>query len=116
MTPILPPTTTQTVAHDLMMDRAVQASLCAKARIGMTGIQELHDDILDLESKLHGKRLELAMAQGDRVMAEQHRRDMYLAIQKHREFRINVGTEGDGCYFTAAGAVDADRVQRGAAA
>lgn len=77
----------------------------------MTGTQELQDDILDLESKLHGKRLELAMAQGDRVMAEQHRHAMYAAIQKHREFRINLRTEGDGCYFTAAGSVDADRVQ-----
>lgn len=105
-TPSNPP---ETVAPDLMVDRAAPASLCTAPHIGMTGNQEIHDEILDLESKLHGKRLELAMAQGDRVMAEQHRRDMYLAIQKHREFRINVGTSDGGCYFTAAG--HADQVQ-----
>lgn len=79
----------------------------------MTGTQEIQDDILDLESKLHSKRLDLAMAQGERAQAEQHRHAMYAAIQKHREFRINVGTSDGGCYFTAKG--HSDQVQGRAA-
>lgn len=69
----------------------------------MTGLQELHDEILGLEAQLHGKRLELAMAKGEREEAQGHLRAMNHAIQERRAFRINCGTDGGGCYFTAAG-------------
>lgn len=73
----------------------------------MTSIQELQDQILDLESQIAGKRMELAMAQGERDTARQHQQAMYQAIQRRREFRIGLAEQASGCFFDAAGGVDA---------
>lgn len=72
----------------------------------MTGLQELQDDILGLEAKLHGKRLEMAMAQGNRSEAQHHQKAMYAATTARRDFRLMVAEQGGGCYFTAAGEAD----------
>ena len=72
----------------------------------MTGIQELHDEILGLEAQLAGKRLELAMAQGERDTARQHMLVMNAAAIARREFRIQCAEDSGGCFFDAAGAVD----------
>jgi hypothetical protein len=73
----------------------------------MTGMQELHDEIMGLEAQLAGKRLELAMAQGERDTARQHLHAMHAAIQALRAFRIGVADSAGRCYFDAAGSVDA---------
>lgn len=69
----------------------------------MTATQELQDSILGLEAALHGKRIELAMAIGNRQEAQQHMEAMHKTIRAQRDFRMAVGTEQGGCYFTAAG-------------
>ena len=76
----------------------------------MTGIQELHDEILGLEAQIAGKRLELAMAQGERDTARQHLHTMHQAIKARRDFRIQCAEDAGGCFFDAAGAVDAQGV------
>lgn len=73
----------------------------------MTGIQELQDEVLGLEAQLHGKRLELAMAMGERTLAQGHLQNMQRVILQRRDFRIACGTDNDGCFFVAAG--DADK-------
>ena len=75
----------------------------------MTGIQELHDEALGLEAQLHGKRLELAMAQGEGGTAGQHLRAMERAIQAQRAFRLNAAGDAGQCFFDAAGESDARR-------
>ena len=79
----------------------------------MTGLQELQDEILGLEAELHGKRMELSMAKGDRVEAETHMRAMNHVIKERRAFRIDCGTAGGECFFDAAG--HADQVLQGKA-
>ena len=73
----------------------------------MTGIQELHDEVLGLEAQLHGKRMELAAAQGEIDTARQHMNAMYQAIRARRDFRVQCAEDAGGCFFDAAGAVDA---------
>ena len=73
----------------------------------MTGIQELQDEIMGLEAQLCGKRLELAMAQGEKDTARQHLHEMHRVIQSRRDFRIQCAEDAGGCFFDAAGAVDA---------
>lgn len=70
----------------------------------MTGLQELQDDILGLEAQLCGKRVELAMAQGERDTARQHLRAMERAVQARRAHRLNIGSDAGECFFDAAGA------------
>ena len=72
----------------------------------MTGIQELHDEILGLVAQLEGKRLELAMAHGERDTARQHMHAMNAAVIDRRNFRIQCAEDAGGCFFDAAGAVD----------
>lgn len=72
----------------------------------MTGLQELQDEILGLEAQLHGKRLEMAMAQGNRSEAQQHQNAMYVATKARRDFRIMVAEQGGENYFSAAGEAD----------
>lgn len=70
----------------------------------MTAIQELHDEILGLEAQLAGKRLELAMAQGERDTARQHMHAMNAAVIARRAFRIQCADDAGECFFDAAGA------------
>lgn len=74
----------------------------------MTGLQELKDEELGLVAQLAGKRMELAMAQGDLDTARQHKQAMYQAIQERRAFRIALSEAAGECFFTAS--ADADRV------
>jgi len=67
----------------------------------VTGLQELQDDILGLEAQLCGKRVELAMAQGERDTARQHLRAMERAVQARRAFRLNI--DAGQCFFDVAG-------------
>lgn len=77
----------------------------------MTGLQELKDEELGLVAQLAGKRMEIAMAQGELDTARQHRQAMYLAIQEHWAFRIALSEAAGECFFTAS--ADADRVAMG---
>lgn len=79
----------------------------------MTGLQELEDEIMGVEAELHGKRMEFAMAKGERAEAETHMRAMNDVIKRRRAFRINCGTAAGGCFFDAAG--HADQVTQGRA-
>lgn len=47
----------------------------------MTSLQALQDDIMSLKAQIAGKRMELAMARGDRRKAQHHQRLMYDAIK-----------------------------------
>lgn len=47
----------------------------------MTSTQKLVQEIRDLQIQLDGKRIELAMALGDRTSAEYWKREMYAAIE-----------------------------------
>lgn len=80
----------------------------------MTGIHEIHDDILGLEAQLAGKRMELAMAQGERETARQHLHAMTQAIQQRRAFRVAVSEQDGGCFFDASGQADRIAINRGA--
>lgn len=77
----------------------------------MTGLQEIQDDILGLEAQLAGKRMELAMAQGERDTARQHLFAMNTAIQARRAFRIGLSEDAGHCFFDAAGAADKPVIQ-----
>lgn len=80
----------------------------------MTGLQELEDEIMGIEAELHGKRMEFAMAKGERVEAETHMRAMNHVIKERRAFRINCGTARGGCFFDQAGERDAQGMKGGA--
>ena len=73
----------------------------------MTGTQELQDDILSLEAQIAGKRLELAMAQGEKDTARQHLHAMHQAINARRSFQIQCADAAGECFFDAAGAAAA---------
>ncbi|MFZ2306813.1 MAG: hypothetical protein WAW73_20255 [Rhodoferax sp.] len=77
----------------------------------MTKCDQLNDEILGIEAALHGKRLELAMWQGQRVDAQSHRLAMEAAVNARRELRLRVGMQDGGCFFNAAG--HADQVAKG---
>ena len=72
----------------------------------MTPAQNLELEILDLESKLHGKRLELAMAMGDRATAQKHMTAMYAAIEARGDFIRMTADANNECFFDAAGQAD----------
>lgn len=72
----------------------------------MTGIQELQDDILGLEAQLAGRRMELAMAQGERETARHHLHDMTQAIQSRMAFRVATADAQGQCFFNAQGSAD----------
>ena len=84
----------------------------------MTGLQELHDDILGLEAALAGKHMELALAA--QAIVEPHRdkiggrifmNRMNELTRERRSFRINISDSRGECYFDAAG--QADRMAAG---
>jgi len=77
----------------------------------MTDLQELHDDILGLEAQLLGKRMELAMAQGDKVGGRMFMHKMNEVIRERREFRISTSEQAEECFFVAS--ADADRMEMG---
>jgi hypothetical protein len=69
---------------------------------------QIIDQILALKAQLAGKRLELAMARGNRSAARDHLRAMNRATVARRQLRIASETAQGACYFAAAG--EADRV------
>jgi deferrochelatase/peroxidase EfeB len=73
----------------------------------MTPTQTLLDEILDLQAKLSGKQMELAMAKCNRTEAVTHRQAMEAAIKDRRALRIYTGEQGGGCFFVQSG--DEDR-------
>ena len=73
----------------------------------MTPTRVLQDEILELEAKLHGKRLELAMAQGDRAAAQAHLVAMKASVKARGELRVAIEVSAGGCYFDSRGAADA---------
>lgn len=73
----------------------------------MTGIQELHDDVLGLRAQLEGKLMELAMAKGEKDTARIHMNEMNRLTIERRGFRIQCAEDAGGCFFDAAGAADA---------
>ncbi|MBP9149233.1 MAG: hypothetical protein KBG00_10675 [Rhodoferax sp.] len=77
----------------------------------MTGLQELHDDILGLEAALAGKHMELALAQGDKIGGRIFMNRMNELTRERRSFRINISDSRGECYFDAAG--QADRMAAG---
>lgn len=68
----------------------------------MTAEQTLIDEILNLKAQLAGKRLELAMARGQRKSARDHMRAMHRAKVARRQLRIQAETAQGQCYFLAA--------------
>lgn len=72
----------------------------------MTANARLIDDIRALEAELHGKKIELYMALGDREQAEFHRREMYAVINARVAAAEIEVEEGAGCYFDARGLLD----------
>lgn len=74
----------------------------------MTPIPELQDAILRIKAELAGKRMELAMARGLRSLARKQLRIMESLVKARRDLRIDLETQGGGCYFAAAGQVDRD--------
>ena len=79
----------------------------------MTGIHEIHDDILGLEAQRAGKRMELAMAQGERETARQHLHAMTHAIQSRMAFRVATADAQGQCFFNAQGSADRLAMQGG---
>lgn len=77
----------------------------------MTGLQEIQDEIFGLEASLAGKRLELAMGQGERDTARQHLHSMKQAVQARRAFRVGLAGDAGQCFFVAS--ADADRIAAG---
>lgn len=77
----------------------------------MTGLQEIQDEIFGLEASLAGKRLELAMGQGERDTARQHLHSMKQAMQARRAFRVGLAGDTGQCFFVAS--ADADRIAVG---
>ena len=76
----------------------------------MTPTEQIQDEILRLKAELAGKRIELAMARGNRPLARKHLRIMESLIKTRRANRIEQGTRNGGCYFVAAGQVDREMV------
>jgi len=72
----------------------------------MTPAQTLEFEILSTEAKLHGLRLELAMAMGEREVAKTHMAAMHTAIRARGDFiRMTADANGE-CFFNAAGQAD----------
>lgn len=53
----------------------------------MNQIEQLHDEIMGLTAQLDGKRLELALAQGDMTGAHLYMKSMYTEIRRRRAYR-----------------------------
>lgn len=72
----------------------------------MTPAQNLEYEILNTEAKLHGLRLELALAMGDRPTAQKHMTAMYAAFEARGDFIRMTADANNECFFTAAGEAD----------
>jgi hypothetical protein len=72
----------------------------------MTGLQEIDDQYLGLLVRLAGNRLERATATGECDLVFMHQIAMVRATQRQRDFRIACAEQG-GCFFDAAGGMDA---------
>lgn len=67
---------------------------------------KLLDECLELESKLYGKRLELAMAAGSRENAVFWRECMEKATKARRDLALIHSEQSGDDFFVAAGAFD----------
>lgn len=56
----------------------------------MNPIEQLHDEIMGLTAQLEGKRLELALAQGDKAGAHLLKESMYRAIKTRVNYRMSL--------------------------
>ncbi len=72
----------------------------------MTPAQNLEYEILNTEAKLHGLRLELAMAMGERDVAKKHMTAMHDAIKARGDFIRMTADANNECFFSAAGEAD----------
>lgn len=76
---------------------------------------KLLDQCLELEAKLAGKRLELAMAVGSRENAVYWRECMEKATKARRDLALSHAEHSGDDFFVAAGAFDGRVVQEVAA-
>jgi hypothetical protein len=56
----------------------------------MNQIEKLHDEIMGLHAQIEGKRLELALAQGDMTGAHLFKESMYRAIKTRVNYRTSL--------------------------
>ena len=61
----------------------------------MNQVEQLHDEIMDLNAKLEGKRLELAIAQGDAVGTHLFKESMYSAIRARVSYRMAIAQQAE---------------------
>lgn len=76
---------------------------------------KLLDECLELESKLYGKRLELAMHVGSRENAVHWRECMEKAVKAHRDLALSHAEQSGDDFFMAAGAFDRRVMAQGVA-
>ena len=67
---------------------------------------KLLDECRELQAKLYGKRLELAMHAGLREDAQHWLQCMEMVIRERREAALELSVQRGECFFAAAGAYD----------
>jgi hypothetical protein len=83
--------------------------LHSEAHIGAEA--KLLDQCRELESKLYGKRLELAMHNGLRDNAQYWLAAMEKVIKERREAALEISGQRGECFFVAAGRYDGQQIQ-----
>lgn len=77
---------------------------------------QLLDECRDLEAKLYGKRIELALHAGLRDDARYWKEAMEKVVRDRRDAALGAAEAACGCFFVAAGRMDAGEIQKGATA
>lgn len=76
----------------------------------------LLDECRAAEAVLYGKRLELAMHAGLRDDARYWKEAMEKVVKDRRDAALGAAEAACGCFFEAAGRVDAGEIHKGATA
>lgn len=76
----------------------------------------LLDECQAAEAVLYGKRLELAMHAGLRDDATYWKEAMEKVVKDRRDAALGAAEAACGCFFVAAGRMDAAAIQKGATA
>ena len=73
---------------------------------------QLLDKVRELQAKLYGARIELAMHNGLRDDAQHWKEAMEKVIRDRREAALGAAEAACGCFFEAAGRVDAAELRQ----
>lgn len=97
----------------LILGTAAEAHV-ANSQTSAAALQRIQNDIYGLQAQLHGKHMEVAMAQGERDVARLHMQMMNSTLIAHRAFRMASAEAAGHCFFDASGSEDREAMRGGA--